>query len=110
MMVFEKAKELANEITLTKEYRELVDSKYKLDESEEAKKLMDDMMALEKEYVKTLKENLDKDTIKSMENILRNKHKEILDNSTTHTYIKARENFDKLMKKINNTISDGIKI
>jgi len=109
-MIFEKAKELAKEITLSKEYKELVDSKYKLDEDKAAKKLMEDMIALQKEYVKTIKENLDKDTMKSMENILKNKHQEVLENNVTHTYIKARENFDKFMKEINNTISEGIKI
>ncbi|MBN2853693.1 MAG: YlbF family regulator [Clostridia bacterium] len=108
MKIFEKANELALEIKETKEYRELIDSKCKLDNDEEATSLIRDMRLLQEEYIKTVRENIDKDAVASMENLLKSKHQEILDNEITHRYIIAKEVFDALMKQINKTLADGI--
>lgn len=108
MSVFKKASELANEIREAKEYKTLIDCKCKMDNNEEASSLLRDMRILQEEYIKTLKENIDKDTINSLENILKNKHDELLANKLTHNYIIAKDVFDKLMKEINKVLAKGI--
>lgn len=110
MSVIEKAKQLANEIINTDEYNELINCKSNLDNNEEASSLLRDMNLLQTEYIKTVRENLDKDTVDSMENILKSKHDELLENKITYSYIKAKDIFDKLMKEINKVLADGIKL
>ncbi len=108
MNVFEKASELASEIRESKEYKTLIDCKCKMDNNEEATSLLRDMRLLQEEYIKTVRENIDKDAINSMENILKNKHDELLENEITHDYIIAKDVFDKLMKEINKILAKGI--
>ncbi len=108
MSVFIKANELASEIRESKEYKDLIDCKCKMDKDEEASSLLRDMRLLQEEYIKTVRENIDKDAVDSMENILKNKHDELLSNDITHNYIKAKDTFDKLMKEINKKLAEGI--
>lgn len=108
MSVINAATELGNEITKSKEYVDLKTSQKMLEGSEEAKNLISDMNLLQREYVKTVQENLGEDAVKSMENLLKNQHDELLRNEITHYYIKAKEVFDLLMKDVNKTIADAI--
>jgi cell fate (sporulation/competence/biofilm development) regulator YlbF (YheA/YmcA/DUF963 family) len=110
MSVFDKANELAAEINESIEYKKLAECKCQLDNDEEATTLLRDMIIMQEEYVKTVRENLDKDAVDSMENLLKNKHQELLDNKITHEYIKAKAVFDQLMKEINKTLAEGIKL
>jgi len=110
MSISNKTKELAQEIIKSDEYIMLVETKEKLDNDKVATTLLNDMNILQKEYIKTIRENLDKDAIKSMENILRSKHEELLENEIAHNYIKTKNIFDKMIKSINKQLSEAIQI
>ena len=74
----------------------------------EGVQLLNDLKILQSEYAKAKKENLGKDAIDDLMHLVKMKQEEILEYRPTGLFIKAKNEFDTLMKEINNKIIEGI--
>ncbi|MBN2883766.1 MAG: YlbF family regulator [Clostridia bacterium] len=108
MDVMEKARELAAAIIKTEEYLNLNAAEEIMSNDEEGTGLMQDMELLQQEYIKSAREGAPQDELLEIEQYLKEKHSELLEYSVTGDYIRAKAEFDRMIKNINNEITSGI--
>ncbi|MBN2558006.1 MAG: YlbF family regulator [Clostridia bacterium] len=108
MEVMKKARELADEIKKTQEYIMMIATQETVDDDDFGSALMQDMNLLQHEYIKSAHEGADEAALKMIEDLLEDKHAELMDYEPTARLIRAKSAFDKLVEAINNEISDGI--
>lgn len=108
MEVIEKSRELAEEILKTDEYLSMSAAEQIMNNDEEGTALMQDMELLQKEYIKSAGEGVPAEELKELEGYLKEKHGELLEYPPTGNYIRAKGEFDKLIKQINSEIAAGI--
>ncbi len=108
MDVIEKARELAAAILKTDEYLNMTAAEEIMSNDEEGTGLMQDMELLQQEYIKSAREGASKEDLLELEQYLQEKHSELLSYPVTGDYIRAKAEFDRLIKKINTEITTGI--
>ncbi len=108
MEVIKKAKELAEEIVKTPEYKMMNTSQEAVANDEEGSALLQDMELLQQEYMKSAQEGESEEELKMLEDILQSKHEELMGYEPTAHMIKSKATFDRLIKLINNEITSGI--
>ena len=108
MDVMEKARELAAAILKTDEYLNMTDAEEIMNNDEEGTGLMQDMELLQQEYIKSAREGAPREELLELEQYLKEKHSELLAYPATGDYIRAKAEFDRMIKKINSEITSGI--
>lgn len=108
MEVIKKARELAAEIIKTNEYARLASAREVMEEDDQAAGLMQDMTLLQKEYLKSAREGADQKELDMIENLMEEKHEEIMDNEISGELVRAKAGFDNLIKLINKEIMSNI--
>jgi len=108
MEVIKKAKELAEEILKTPEYVMMKSAQEAVDNDEDGAGLIQDMELLQMEYMKSAREGAAEQELKDLEEILKEKHSEIMAYEPTAHMIKSKAAFDRLIAMINNEITSGI--
>ena len=108
MEVIKKAQELAQEILKTPEYVLMKSAQEAVDNDEEGAGLIQDMDLLQQEYMKSAREGSSELELKEIEDILKEKHSEIMAYEPTAHMIKAKAAFDRLIAMINKEITSGI--
>lgn len=108
MEVMKKARELAAEILKTDEYARLENARQDVDEDDFAAGLLQDMELLQKEYLRSAREGAGKEELSEIEQLMKEKHEEIMEYDATRELIVAKTAFDKLVKRINTEIMSGI--
>lgn len=108
MEVIKKAKELAEEILKTSEYVMMKSAQEAVDNDEDGAGLIQDMELLQMEYMKSAREGAAEQELKDLEEILKEKHSEIMAYEPTAHMIKSKAAFDRLIAMINNEITSGI--
>ncbi len=107
MSVFEKAKELGNEIRQTEEYQELERTSQNVQENTEANQMIKEIQELQQQIQFAQQSGVQP----SQEQVQQfNDMKAKMDaNLTIQAYAKAQESFNQLMQNVNSSISEGIK-
>ncbi len=108
MEVMKKAGELAAEIIKTNEYARLASAREAMEEDDQAAGLLKDRTLLKKEYLKSAREGAGKKELEMIENLMEEKHKEIMDNEISGELVRAKSGFDNLIKLINREIMSNI--
>ncbi|MGM0500892.1 MAG: YlbF family regulator [Bacillota bacterium] len=106
MSIQEKAKELAESIKNSVEYKNLKEAKAKLDEDEEAAELLKKLQS-KQQKVQMLRQN-GQELNESIKNDLKSLHSEMEDNKIVSTFIKYQEDFNKIMEEVNKELSTAI--
>lgn len=106
MSVFEKAKELGNEIRETEEYTELERTSKNVQENPEANQMIEQIQEVQQKIQFAQQSGVQP----SQEQVQEfNDMKTKMDaNLTIQAYAKAQESFNQLMQDVNNSISEGI--
>lgn len=104
MDIISKAKELGTLISTSEELTTLRKSEIILESDQRAKTLMNDFKLLQIEMVKATKENRDKEVLASIKEKLLAKQEEINSYEITNNFLKAKAEFDSLMKKVNDVV------
>ena len=108
MEVLNKARELAEEILKTPEYVRMTSAEESVENDEAGSALMQDMNLLQQEYIKSAREGTPAEELKLIENMLQDKHSELMDYELTGEMVKTKAAFDRLIKLINKEITSGI--
>ncbi len=108
MDIIEKAKELGTMIANSPEMEKLTRAEEMMESDQKAKALLNDYKLLQIETVKATKENREKSVIESIKERLLAKQEEINKYEVTVNFIEAKNNFDALMKTINDVIVHSI--
>lgn len=104
MDIVSKAKELGDLIALSKEMGELKRAEQLLEADGRAKGLLEDYNALQMEMVKAVREGRDSTAIREAQKRLFDKREEIDGYEITAGYLKAKTEFDGLMKTVNDVL------
>ncbi|HEX3029561.1 MAG TPA: YlbF family regulator [Clostridia bacterium] len=108
MDILDKAKELGTMIANSPEMEKLARAEEMMESDQKAKTLLNDYKLLQIETVKATKENREKSVIDSIKDRLLAKQEEINKYEVTLNFIEAKNNFDALMKTINDVIVHSI--
>jgi cell fate (sporulation/competence/biofilm development) regulator YlbF (YheA/YmcA/DUF963 family) len=108
MDAFEKARELGHTIAESPEMERLSKAENAIERDDKAKRLLEDYKLLQIEMVRATKEGREKEVIDSIKIRLMNKQDEVNEYDPTLEYLKAKSDFDKFMKNINNVIIHAI--
>ena len=106
MEVFEKAKELGNQIKETQEYQELERVSQTLKDDPEAQQIIQQVQESQNSIEFSQKAGVEPgqeqvDQFNSLKD-------QMMSNLTVRNYMKAQEDFNNFMKKVNEAISSGI--
>lgn len=104
MDVIQKAKELGEGIKETKELDSLKKCEQEVQSDSKAKLLLNDYRLLQAELIKATKQNKKPEIIENIKRLMADKQKELNSYDITKKYIEARDEFNKLMKTINDVI------
>jgi len=108
MDLFEKAKELGELIAESKEMKKLKDYEAAVEADRKAKVLLGEYKLLQIELAKAKKENRDTSIIDGISKLLLEKEKQVNEYETTCKFIEAKNEFDKLIRNVNNVIKFAI--
>ncbi len=106
MSIMEKAEELAKEIIDTAEYKELKSAETNMHNNEEAKSLLEDYQAKQKQLqmMQANGKNVNQQQQKKIQTIQNKLQK----NPKIRKFMEAQQKFNKLMETINQTISEQL--
>jgi len=108
MDVLLKAKELGEALSNAAELKRLKRAEDVLENDERGMSLMEDYRLLQIELIKATRENKREVELSEIKDMLLSKQKEINDYSVTLEYLEAKNEFDKLMKNINEIITHAV--
>lgn len=107
MSVFEKAKDLGNEISRTEEYKELERTSQNVQENSEANQIIQEIQDLQQKIQFAQQSGVQPSQEQVQQfNDMKNR---MNSNLTIQAYAKAQESFNQLMQNVNNSITEGIK-
>ncbi|MGI6412392.1 MAG: YlbF family regulator [Syntrophomonadaceae bacterium] len=106
MSVFEKAKELALEIKQSREYQEVRRTGQDIRNNDEARQIVEDIQTIQAqiEFAQNTGMQPSEEQIEEFNAITA----KMQDNSLIQAYLKAQEDYSRLMQQVNNSISEEI--
>ncbi len=106
MSIFEKARELGQEIKETQEFKEIQRTGQNIKDNPDAQQLIQDIQTIQQQL--ELAENAgvqpDQEHLEELDNIRLKMENNIL----IKDYMKAQEDYSRLMQEVNNTISEEV--
>lgn len=108
MSVLEKARELGELLAESEQLKRLNSTQAALESDERGMALMEDYRLLQVELIKAAKENGSEVKVNDIKELLMAKQREIDDYKPTFGYIEAKNDFDELMKNVNDVITFAI--
>jgi cell fate (sporulation/competence/biofilm development) regulator YlbF (YheA/YmcA/DUF963 family) len=108
-MIFDKVDELCELVADTKQYNDYLEANVNLETDGKGIDLINAFSELQDEYIKTYQEG-DQGAVKSMENVLEARHKELMDYPATGAYIRAKQALDELLNSINERIMHNLEL
>ncbi len=106
MSLFEKAKELGNQIKETQEYQELERAGESLKQDQEAQQLIQEVQEVQNNIEFSQKAGVEPS--EEQTNNFNQLREKMMSNLTVRNYMKAQEDFNNFMKQVNEAISSGI--
>jgi len=104
--LFEKAKELGNQIRETQEYQELERCSESLKEDSEAQQIIQNVQEAQNSIEFSQKAGVEPS--EDQNNQFNQLREQMMANLTVRNYMKAQEEFNNMMKQVNEAISTGI--
>ncbi len=108
MDVLIKAKELGELLAASPVIKRLRSAETALERDDRGMSLLEDQRLLQMELIKATREKNNEVELKDIRDMLLDKQKEIDEYPLTHDYLEAKEEFDDLMKNINNIITFAV--
>lgn len=108
MSVLEKARELGELLAESEQLKRLNSTQAALENDERGMALMEDYRLLQVELIKATRENDSEVKVSDIKDLLMAKQSEIDDYKLTSEYIEAKNDFDELMKNVNDVITFAI--
>ncbi len=108
MSVLEKARELGELLAESEQLKRLNSAQAALENDERGMGLMEDYRLLQIELIKATRENENEVKLSDIKDLLMTKQNEIDDYKPTSEYISAKNDFDALMKNVNDVITFAI--
>ena len=108
MSVLEKARELGELLAESEQLKRLNSAQAALENDERGMGLMEDYRLLQIELIKATRENENEVKLSDIKDLLMTKQNEIDDYKPTSEYIGAKNDFDALMKNVNDVITFAI--
>ncbi len=103
-----KARELGETLSVSKEYQRLKNAEAVLENDDHGMALMEDHRLLQIELIKATRESSEEVRINDIRDLLMTKQSDIDSYQPTHEYIEAKNEFDALMKNVNDVITFAI--
>ncbi|HEX2945776.1 MAG TPA: YlbF family regulator [Clostridia bacterium] len=108
MNVLEKARELGEALAESEQLKRLNNAQTALENDDRGMGLMEDYRLLQIELVKATRDDNNEVKIGDIKDMLMSKQAEIDDYKITSEYIEAKNDFDELMKNVNDVITFAI--
>ncbi|MBP5426350.1 MAG: YlbF family regulator [Clostridiales bacterium] len=108
MEILLKAKELGMLIAESEELSKLQRSEVVANQDEKAKKLLDEYNSVQAEFVKSLRQGDEKETLEKLRDKLKEKQKQLNDYDITKNFLDGKKAFENLMKNVNDIITHEI--
>ncbi len=106
MSIFEKARELGQEIKETQEFKEIQRTGQNIKDNAEAQQLIQDIQSIQQqlEFAENSGIHPDQELLEQLEDI-----RLIMENNILiMDYMKAQEDYSRMMQEVNNTVSEEI--
>lgn len=108
MEILIKAKELGELLAESPELKRLKSAETALENDEHGMSLLEDQRLLQMELIKATREKNSEVELKDIRDMLVQKQNEIDEYHLTHEYLEAKDEFDGLMKNINDIITHAV--